>query len=761
MIFNRITLSTSLLAAISAISATSLLASPTSPSQPDQLTEAQIDSLERAAYGNARNLQELVVSADAPMIKVAANQITYNVEDDPSSSGSTVLDLLRKVPMVSVDGQDNIQVKGNGDFKIYVNGRPDPALSQNASVVLKSMPAESVASIELITEPGAKYDAEGSGAIINLVTMRKRRETGYNGAVNLSVDNRNLQTGLNGAMKINRLNLNAGVNYAHGWKDARKAKISDRTLYLNNDNEHSLVERGFNSQNIDFVGIDLGGSYDLSSSDLLTFSANYYDVFGDVRTTDQTTEMYSADQTLQWSYSRNSDLHMKYRGVTTQAAYQHEFGRADNYLGVSYMFSFSNVGLPGVYTYGDLNNYRPAFLYQRNSNSRIAREHTAQIDWADRLNPHAKIEVGAKGIFRHNSAFGLTETSNDLLLFAPLADTEVNLRQPQNIYALYAQYTANYGNFTGQAGLRYEHTRMGIRYPEESTNDFTSTLNDVVPNASLTYSFSPAHSLTASYSMRISRPSIEQLNPYPLELSNTRIQQGNPDLTSERINKVSITYNNFGRALGGSITADYTDSHNAISAYGYLDGIRMIQTYANIGHNRTAALNLFLMWSATNNLRFSLNAGGNYTDLKASGELARQTYSNHGFSGNLNLNVTWNLPEKFELGAFGGCSSGSFSLMGKSGDYHYYGLNLSRTFLKDDSLKLTLNAMNCFEKYTTFKNTIASTDFITTNSWANPSWTVGVSATWNFGKNQAGVKNVNSSIINDDISNAKSSTGVN
>lgn len=729
------------------------------PSESNGLSEAQIDSLERVAYGNTHDLQEIVISADAPMIKVTGTQITYNVDEDPSAAGSTVLDLLRKVPMVSVDGQDNISVKGNGDYKIYVNGRPAPMLSQNASVVLKAMPAESVASVELITDPGAKYDAEGAGAIINLVTERKQKNNGYNASANLSVDNRQLQAGINGAAKFNKLTLNAGVNYAYGFRGQRKAKMLDETVYHNDPTNHLLREKGFNTQDVNFIGIDLGGSYDISPADLLTFSANYYDVGGDIHLTDQRTEMFSAGNELQWAYSRNADLHLTYKGVTAQTAYQHEFGRPDNYLGVSYMFSFTKAGLPGTYTYSDLQDYNPTYQYQRSENTRWSREHTFQIDWSDVMNEHSKLEFGTKGIFRRNSAFGQNEGSNNRLTYELIDGSVTNLRQPQDIYALYGLYTATYGNLTAQAGLRYEHTKMGIRYPGESTKDFTTDLNDVVPNASMTYSFGPAHSISANYSMRISRPSIEQLNPYRLELSETRIQQGNPDLTSERVNKVNVTYTNFGRKIGGSISADYTDTDNAITSLAFIDGYRMINSFANIGHNRTASMNVFLMWSATNTLRFTLNVSEVYTNMKADKDIQGMRLANRGFSTNVYLNGNWDLPEKICLSAYGGWNSGSINLMGKGGQYHYYGLNISRTFLKDDSLKLSLNANNCFEKHTLYKNIVNGADFTTTNRYYNPSWNVGISISWNFGKNGADVKSVNSSIINDDTSTSKNSVG--
>ena len=177
------------------------------------LSEAQLDSIENAVYGETHDLQEIVVSADAPVIKVEGNLVSYNVANDPTASGQSALDMLRKVPMIAVDGQDNITLKGESNFKIYVNGRPEPMLSENASTILKAMPASAISKVEVIADPGAKYDAEGAGGIINLVTERSRRESGYNGSVTASLSNREIMAGVFGAAKWGPVTLNANVNY--------------------------------------------------------------------------------------------------------------------------------------------------------------------------------------------------------------------------------------------------------------------------------------------------------------------------------------------------------------------------------------------------------------------------------------------------------------------------------------------------------------------------------------------------------------------
>lgn len=128
-------------------------------------------------------LKGVEVVAQKPLVKAEIDKISYSVEDDPDSKTNTTLEMLRKVPLVTVDGEDNIQVNGSSNFKVHVNGKPNTLMSNNPKEVLRSLPANSVKSIEVITEPGAKYDAEGIGGILNIITDDARMQ-GYNVTVN-------------------------------------------------------------------------------------------------------------------------------------------------------------------------------------------------------------------------------------------------------------------------------------------------------------------------------------------------------------------------------------------------------------------------------------------------------------------------------------------------------------------------------------------------------------------------------------------------
>ncbi|MDE6010689.1 MAG: TonB-dependent receptor [Muribaculaceae bacterium] len=727
-----------------------LMASAILHASAQELTEAQLDSIERVAYGaDTRNLQELVVTADAPIVKVEGNRISYDVEKDPTAAGQSVLDMLRKVPMVAVDGQDNITLKGEGNFKIYVNGRPDPTLSSNASTILKAMPASAVSKVEVITDPGAKYDAEGTGGIINLVTERKRRDSGYNGSLNASVTNREIYAGVFGAEKWDRVTLNAGINYMNQKWAANPGSYESTTIYPSSPVLHELRTTSRTERKFEYGGANLAASWEASDNDLLNFSVDFTDVEGRLTNDGNHTSMSDIDGNRIWSYVRNTTLDVRFLTLITNVAWQHTFHRPDNYLSISYQFDFGKNSSPLHEEYGDLFNYSVPYLYHSATNDNYNRTHTLQLDYSNRLSEHALIEIGAKGIFRRNDAVSSGRGSNDLVLEESIESEYTDISQPQSICAVYALYKANYGPWSGEAGIRYEHTRMGIRYHYGDLRDFTNTLNDIVPNAGVIYSFSPVHALGLNYGMRISRPSLEQVNPYRLNYSPTEAMQGNPDLTSERINKISLTYRNFGRIFGLNLSLDYNHTGNAITPYSFLDANTVINTNANIGRKNDLGLNMFLLANVSQKVRLTLNGLCQYSSYYANGDMR---LSNHGWTGNFNHNGEWQMPAGLSLNWYGGYTWGRIGLQSKSGRFFFYGIALARDFLRDKTLRLTLNATNFAQKSFKFTNTLTGTDFFTHTVNRMDAWRIGVSATWRFGKTQSTVKSVNSRITNDDLS---------
>ncbi|MDE6422024.1 MAG: hypothetical protein K2K95_01240, partial [Muribaculaceae bacterium] len=162
------------------------------------------------------DLDDLEVVASRPIIKSDGAKLSYDLKEDISSKGLTLSDALRKVPMVTVDGEGNIRINGQDNFKIYVNGKEDPSISANYKDLFKAMPAEAVMKVEVITEPGAKYDAEGTAGILNLVTISRNTTDGYSASFNASFTKQQSGVSAYGRMKHGRLSMSANINYANG-----------------------------------------------------------------------------------------------------------------------------------------------------------------------------------------------------------------------------------------------------------------------------------------------------------------------------------------------------------------------------------------------------------------------------------------------------------------------------------------------------------------------------------------------------------------
>ena len=188
----------------------------------------------------SEELEGIEVVAQKPLVKAEIDKISYSIADDPDSKTNTTLEMLRKVPLVSVDGEDNIQVNGSSNFKVHVNGKPNTLMSNNPKEVLKSLPANSVKSIEVITDPGAKYDAEGVGGILNIITTEGRMQ-GYNVTLGANGSNRGVGGYAYGTVQVGKFTVTGNYSYNYNntprgyTTSTREDFTSDTYKYLQSD----------------------------------------------------------------------------------------------------------------------------------------------------------------------------------------------------------------------------------------------------------------------------------------------------------------------------------------------------------------------------------------------------------------------------------------------------------------------------------------------------------------------------------------------
>ncbi len=691
-------------------------------------------------------LGEATVLGAKPLVKAEIDRLSYAIADDPDAQSNSLLDMLRKVPLVTVDGQDNISVNGSSSFKVYVNGKPNKMMSDNPSIVLKSFPANAVKRVEVITDPGAKYDAEGTSGILNIVTETDAETSGWTLSPNIRAGNKDLGGNLFGMVQIGKLTLsaNGGVHRMLSQEtdvDTERETFGDAT-------NHLLTGRSDGRQHgtFGFGGVD--ASYDFTKHDLLTASMQFFR--GRQRSNSEGHTQMDGDQGTVYAFDTRSRSLSKMGSINASVDYQHLFAKEDQSLTFSYRFSGGHNEQASDNTYGALQNVPYALTDLSVDPNNKSREHTAQVDFTTPIGKHHTLSLGAKYIYR------LNRSDNDERIRAAGTEDEfvksdslsLLYRHRNDIAAGYAEYLYKIKKFSLRAGLRFESSHIRVTYPDGSRDAFSTTLNDWVPSLNLAYNITDVQMLRASYNMRIGRPGIDYLSPYVNHTDPTSISYGDPNLTSERAHNVGLNYSFFSQKFSLNVAAEYAFSTNGLTRYSFLqDGI-LNTTSSNSLHTKFISANAYVNWLVVKGTTFTANAGLSYGDYKS----YRTGNHNHGYSGSVFAMLRQDLPWKLKLGLGGGNQWPNVSLQGEGSSFYFYFGSLSRSFLKEDRLTVELSTFCPFSPNRTFSTTTETTAFrSTTAAHIHGMARFSIGLRWRLGKLQASVKKAAHTIENNDV----------
>lgn len=704
-------------------------------------TQSDSSRVQRDSIAWSKELEGVEIKAQRQLIKQEVDRIGYDVQADDESKTQTVLDMLRKVPMVTVDGQDNILVKGNSNFKIYKNGHYDPNLSKNAKEVLKAMPASMVKRIEVITDPGAREDAEGVDAILNIVMMDGSKLDGLTGVVSAtytSLNHPNLYTSLTGQMG----KLLLSVDYGYGGMSSKETENSQDTerTFLETGNRLLSHSDGSNPGGIHYA--NLNASYDLDSLNLLSASFGGYFYKLNVQG-DGWTKMNNAASQPLYSFSNHYWMpgysHSSWNG---RLDYEHRTRRKGERLTLSYMLALTRQHTDQENTYDDLVSVPFAYTNSLQTERERFTEHTLQADWLRPLGKGHQIEIGAKYIDRNNNSHN---TQN---FYGSMPTTDDRFEHATRVLAGYADYIYNAEKWSARAGLRYEYSYMRGSYPDGSNASFSHRLNDWVPQASLKYQLTPSQSLKLNYTTSINRPGISYLNP-AVSTSPNVVQQGNPLLVSSHSQSLSLIYMYIGQRLTLQLAPSYRFSNGGIAAIQTAQGDVRYLTYDNVQRYRRASFEQYVQWKPydgttlviNNNLRYEHYANPNLD------------YRNHGWSDNYYANLSQQLPWKLRLYlmVYGKIGHSPSSIYYQQHTYYGYYASLQRSFLKGDRLTVRLGANNPFNKHITSSAETVNGDYRDFQTSWNRGRSFSISLTWRFGSLKASVKKTEHSIENDDV----------
>lgn len=638
---------------------------------------------------DGQTINEVNVVAVRPIIRSEADRIIYDAQQDPETQTSSVLEMLRKVPLITVDGQDNVQLKGASNFVFHLNGKPTQLFSGNPGMILRSIPASMVKSVEVITEPGARYDAEGIGGIINIVTVQQSTARGYSATLSAQGSSRgSLGGGLNLVVQQGKFSFSGNFNYSHN-KQFPVITTTERGNYLPGAPYPygKQVARVINESPMQFSSAQLSYEHDSLNLVTVTFNRRYGRPEG---LTTALTENFDADMNPLFVYNQTNTNKVTWGGTDLGVDYQRSFKRNKSEL---FTLSYRLGNTPNSSNFEATNVLDTDYLllpqpglaqWSRSENVAFTNEHTFQADYTLPILKGHTIETGVKYILRLNSS----ETNESHRYFNFIAgypfipyielDSISSFSNNQDILGTYLSYTGNLKQWGLKTGLRYEYTWLEAQFNETDRN-FNANYGALVPSAILTYRITDMKNVKLGYNNRIQRPGIGFLNPYVDRRDPNYINYGNPDLDPERSHAITLGYSSFTAKFNLNAELAYNFVNNAIEQYSFIREGGTIQeiTFDNIGKNRRVGVNLFGNYRGLSWLNLFVNSNVNYVSLQSNA----MNLSNSGITGRLFGGGTVTLPKDYRISAGAGGNLPQVNLQGSQSAFYFSYMAISKALL--------------------------------------------------------------------------------
>lgn len=694
------------------------------------------------------NLKELQVVHKRALIKMDVDRLSYAMNEDIEAKKKNLFDMMKKVPLVTVDGKGNIQINGSGSYKFLINGKPSPMFDQDPKMILKTIPANTVKKVEVITEPGVKYANEGVSAVINIITDQRTGD-GVMGTVSADASfPLGISSGIYLAMKKGKFGANANISaysgsdpYSHTSSDFRNYTSNTR-LYQTNDDKNKYLG-GYGNILL---------SYEIDTLNLITLNSGFFPYYNK-SVTEGSILSYKDDELLSDKKVREESKSVN-GGINTSLDYQHSTRREGELLTLSYRFNYSpNKSDDKLTKYGELEgkDYR---TWGKSDAS--MKEHTLQLDYTIPFGKKNEIESGLKYIHRYSFSnpryrifdYDIDEWSPYDLRGDKLSNSDFS--QTYDIFTVYSAYSYRLKTFSAKAGIRAEWGRSGIEYDKLHEADFHKTYFDWIPEARISYRPSMMQQIAFSYGFRIRRPSIGQLNPYVSVVSPYMTREGNPALKPTKFHQMSLNYSLFTSKFQINLGSRFSFANNQIMNYYEIDGQDpnlQHYKYANIGKMRRAGASLYVSWSPKSWTRLSANTTYTYSYMKDP-QVEKPV---HGHSVYSFMGMSFYLPKSWEIDANGGFSYDGKGLQSTSSFYFWDSYTLSKSF-KDDLWNVYITIQSPFRKESISKTTTTTpvSELISKGFQRTRGFSIGFS--FDFGHLDSVVKRTQRSISNDDLS---------
>ena len=658
-------------------------------------------------------LDEVQVVEKRALIESKVDKIVFNAEDDTSTSGGDATDVLRKVPMLAVDLEGNVSIRGSQQIRILINGKPSGMFSTNTADALKMFPADQIKKVEVITQPGAKYDGEGSGGIINIITKGKNVE-GVAGSVNASVGTRQNNGNLN--LNVGRGRFGFTTNWGLFYSLPNDANISFNRVLSSGQNVYNFSGLT-NSSRLGFNG-SASAFYDFNAYNALNTSFTYRG-FG----FDQDSDLFGAFG--DFDFNRLNDGSNLYAGYDWNTDFTKKFPDNDKQeLTFAVQVSGNDQNQENNLTESFTSDLFPNRVEEINNFGDNV-EFTGQVDYVHPVGA-AKIEVGAKTVIRNIDSDSEFLVGSDKII--DNARSNIFLYD-QNVYAGYASYNFFFKKLNIVTGLRYERTDIGGD-GEFAGATFTNGYDNFLPNIAISKSLKNFRNLKISYSKRIQRPSLRFINPFRNTADFGNISFGDPTLQPELTDQFELGYNT--NILGASIfaTGYYKITSEIIESIVQIDENEISETtFSNVGTNKSVGVNLFITKSVG---RMTLRLGGDIGTYNATGFVGGRELSNSAINYRIFTSGEYSISGDFKADYFGIFSAPRYTLQGRNPGFSMIGIGARRDF--KNKMSLGIRIIEPFEEFKNFDSEIEGDGFSQTSRFAIPFRSFGISFSYKFGK---------------------------
>ncbi|MDV7698058.1 TonB-dependent receptor [Chryseobacterium soli] len=700
------------------------------------LKDKTADSL---AGNTIKALEGVTIVAKKAVVENKIDKIVYNVANDLTSQNGAAIDVLKKVPQVTVDADGNVELQGNPNVRFLINGKPSSIFGNSLADALASIPASQIKSIEAVTSPGAKYDAQGTGGVINII-LNESKVKGINGTVSASAGTR-FETG---SVNLNFRNNNFSLNTFFSGNAQLKSRTPSSQDRISHDlsSQTRLLQDGYTDFQRHGYRTGLGFEWSINKTNTVSGSVSYNDFanksIGLINQEQYITDFSNGGEQSIMGY-RNSDNRSSVHSIDGNISYRKTFKKEGQELTADYVVSYGSPKSNYLQTQSVSGASSP-YSGISGSNPGTDTSHTLSVDYVQPVNDNVTLEMGAKTILQH-----ITNTTDvsvlDALSEQYAADPfqSYRLKYDMGIYAAYLSSSLKLFNWLDvRAGARYEYTTVKIDFQNTSIPSY----NLLVPSLILSHKFDKGQTLKLAYTRRVERPEYSEVNPFLNFSDPHNITTGNPGLKPEIGDNMELGYTkNF--TGGATVSLTLTERINS-------QDLKQITTFYPVYTvNGTEYANVSL--TTRQNIGKEYNSGGivsgsipllnNKLNIRGNMMIFHRYIVSDIYVGNLdmgmryrlNLNINYQFPKDFIVEAFGNYNSAAKNIQGKNPQSITYSIAARKQFWNKKA-SIGFTATNPFNQYIKQVTTVDTNDYSSYSVRQLPLRSFGISFSYKFGK---------------------------